>query len=153
MQRSCNYCGAEIQEADTFCTNCGAPTGNRPVQNPQGQSVPPRPAEPQRPHTAEGYCCPPPPHCPPVEPDRNLVSIGAYVGYTLLFAIPIVGLIVCIILAANCNNRSLKNYAIANLIIIGAGAVIAVFAFIIAVIVGAFFAAELAFAFAPILLL
>ena len=43
--------------------------------------------------------------------NNNLLSSWAYVGYNILFAIPIVGLILVIVFALDNNNINRRNYA------------------------------------------
>ena len=55
------------------------------------------------------------------------VSIGAYIGYSLLLSIPCVGLIAALIIAFGGNKKiSLKNYAKAYLIMLLIAAIISV---------------------------
>ena len=77
----------------------------QPVQQPiEQQPVAPQPVTPVKPSIPSEY-----------EP----VSIGAYIGYTLLFGIPCVGLIAALIIAFGGNKKiSLKNYAKAYLIML-----------------------------------
>ena len=50
-----------------------------------------------------------------------VISIGSYIGRMLLACIPLVGLIMQIVWACSESNRSKRNFAIANLIMIGIG--------------------------------
>lgn len=60
------------------------------------------------------------------------VSIGAYIGYTLLFGIPCIGLIVALVIAFSGNQKiSLKNYAKAYLIILLIAVIISILSTII----------------------
>lgn len=65
------------------------------------------------------------------------VSVGAYVGYTILFSIPIIGFIMLLVTAlSSTNKKSLRNFARAQLILLIIGVVLsfAFMAFIIALI-------------------
>lgn len=64
------------------------------------------------------------PVTPSIPAEYAPVSIGAYIGYSLLFGIPCVGLIVALVIAFGGNQKiSLKNFARAYLImlLIGVG--------------------------------
>ncbi len=56
------------------------------------------------------------PNVTPAAPSNNYVSTWAYFGLMFVFAIPLVGLITSIIMSFAPKNRSLKNFARANLI-------------------------------------
>ena len=48
-----------------------------------------------------------------------VVGMWSYVGYTLLFSLGLIGLIFCIVYACNHHNQNIKNYARANLVVLG----------------------------------
>ena len=52
----------------------------------------------------------------PADPASKVVSTGTFFGTTLLFALPFIGFIACIIMCFAPKRKSLKNYAKANLI-------------------------------------
>ena len=136
----CTECGSKLEEGTVFCPNCGAklnqeqpkaaPQPETPVQQEPVQQTPPVYQAPQyqpqpiviRQHeiTQEEL------------PERfRPLSAWAYVGYTLLFAIPIVGFVFLIIFScssANINRRSYARsywcYLILSLIIIGTALII-----------------------------
>ncbi|MBQ7012132.1 MAG: zinc-ribbon domain-containing protein [Clostridia bacterium] len=151
MSKKCNYCGAELSENDAFCGNCGAATEKK-------ESVNPTPAgtQPNAEHISysSGNYHQEQPHYyqPPVNNDANIVSIGAYIGYSLLFSIPVVGLIISIIMAVNNDNRSLKNYAIAHLIMMGVGVLLSIIFSVLMIAVGVIAATEGAFITLPLLI-
>ena len=71
---------------------------------------------------------------PSIPSEYEPVSIGAYIGYTLLFGIPCIGLIVALVIAFSSNNKiSLKNYAKAYLIML---LIVAVITILLTVIFG-----------------
>ncbi len=138
MARFCTECGNQIADNVAFCTECGAKvapeataetaapaisvaaTETPPVTQPQPQPQPkpqPKPQpqreqRPQRPAPQPVYQQP----APVAEPESKVVSTGAYFWLMLLYALPVVGFISCIIMAFAPRNRNLKNYARATLI-------------------------------------
>lgn len=106
MATSCQSCGQEIADGVTFCTSCGAKVEKAepaapPVQQPvYQQSV--------QPVYQQNFA--------PAANQSKTVSIGAYFGLMLLFSIPVIGFIACIITAFAPENKSLKNFARAILI-------------------------------------
>lgn len=98
MAQFCTHCGRELPDGTAFCTECGAQVGGSPrVQ---------QPAAPQSP-----AWIPPAP-----VPADNTVSTGAFFGLMLLFALPVIGWLVCIIMCFAPKNKNLKHFARATLI-------------------------------------
>ena len=137
-------CGQENPDSALHCENCGeqlaverkeyAPYQNNPYQNtPYGQSVPYN----QQPYQSQ-----------PIQlaytQAEKPVSIGAWIGLLILFCIPVVNVIALIITLCAAENKTLKNYIIANFII----AAIIVIVFILLLVVVGISAAEFADAFA-----
>lgn len=132
MAKFCTECGKEITAGVAFCTECGtkvpsdpAPQTTEPVIEAKPEpkvetkpEVPVHTAPAQVYQTQQTYQQPvQAAYTPPVpEPTNKVVGTGAYFGLMLLFALPIIGQIACIILAFAPKNRNLKNYARANLI-------------------------------------
>lgn len=123
----CATCGHALPAGQAFCAECGAPA---PAPAAAGFAPPPPTQErfaPQPP--AAGSYVPPPPaqemYAPPRQsapapslaaPPAGKVSTGYYFGMMLLYALPVIGFIVCIITACAGKNRSKKNFARAVLI-------------------------------------
>lgn len=79
----CKECGKEISELAERCPNCGAYNGKSGTSLNGG-----------------------------ISEEYTPISPWGYVGYQLLFSIPIIGLIVlCIYAFGNIENINLKNYA------------------------------------------
>ena len=110
---TCNSCGAQVPENVKFCTTCGAACG-APVRAapapPAYQAPPVQPA-----YRAPAYQAPVPSGPADIRPDENSIyaPIGTFgfVGYFILFAIPIIGQVLCIIWAfgkkgGNVNRRA-----------------------------------------------
>ncbi len=141
MARFCTECGKEIADNMAFCTECGAkaPVDTAPevVETAQPKVETPPVAEPQPQSAQQVYQQPqqtyqqpapqpvyhqPAPQqthqqpAPAVDPDNKAVGTGTYFWLMFLFSIPIIGFIICIIMAFAPRNKSLKNYAKATLI-------------------------------------
>lgn len=94
MLRYCTSCGKEVPDGVEFCTECGCKL-EKPVNNPVVQKT-----------------------VAPVVTgnDSDVVSTGAYFGLMLLFAIPVVGFIACLIMSFASKNKNIKHYSRAVLI-------------------------------------
>ncbi len=123
MAKFCTECGKEIADGVAFCTECGAKVTEEPVQPVVSQPVPEatrpnaeQPIYPQQPV----YVQPTPPTVqqpiPATETTYKPVGTGVYFILSILFALPIIGFIACIVIAKTAKNQSLKNYAKATLI-------------------------------------
>ena len=95
MARFCKECGAEIPEGVSFCNACGAAVQSQNVQ--PVQQVP----------LADGT-----------------VGTGYFFGMMLVYAIPIVGWIACILTALKGKHQTKKNFAKAMMIWIIIGLVL-----------------------------
>jgi amino acid transporter len=142
----CTECGANVPEDLKFCTECGAAMGAAngvgpapvvPAPAPQAQPF----AEPARPQTQpqpQPQQPPPAYYAPPAqtapgfdgEPPRGgkyaVMGVGAYIGTMILFCIPVVGWLACIIMAFAAKNRNRRNFARAMLVFLIVGIVLSV---------------------------
>lgn len=137
MAKFCSECGTQIPENALFCPECGKEHGRPNEPKPQDtapptpQTVQPAAPEPQPVQPA----APKPPSPSPSQPALYpAVGTGAYFGLMLLFALPVIGVLLCIIISLASKNKSLKNFAKATLIwiVIGlviSGLIIALFSF------------------------
>ena len=64
---------------------------------------------------------PPPPGSP-----YAVMSVGSYIGHSILFSLPLVGWIICLVMAFSSKNKNKKNYARSLLIMILIGIVLSV---------------------------
>lgn len=121
MPRFCTECGSQIAEGVAFCTECGTKMPNDNAANTvtvQAETAVTRKSETPPAQTAQpvyqqqAYQTP----APAADAIDKVVSTGAYFGLMFLFAIPLIGLIACIIMAFAPKNPNIKNYARAMLI-------------------------------------
>lgn len=134
-------CGHENPDSAFHCENCGeqlaverkeyAPYQNNPYQNTQYNQSAPYNQQPYQPQLAYTQA-------------EKPVSIGAWVGLLIVFCIPFVNIIAFIITLCAAENKTLKNYIIANFIL----AAIMIALFILLVVVIGVSVAEFADAFA-----
>jgi predicted nucleic acid-binding Zn ribbon protein len=109
----CTECGTNVPNNVKFCTECGAPVAP-PVQQP-----PMQPQQPQQPAAYAGGT-------------DTVIGMGGYIGMTLLFCVPVVGFIACIVFAATSKNLNRRNFAKAMLVFLIIGLVLSVFVWIAA---------------------
>ena len=104
MARFCTTCGAELNPDAAFCTNCGA-SGSAPAT-----------PEPQPTAWTQPVQTAPPPPAAVVVPTEEPVGTGTFFGLMLLFALPVIGQLACIIMCFVPKRKSLRSFARATLI-------------------------------------
>ena len=120
MAKFCTECGKEIAAGVAFCTECGTKAPADPatattetvteaketkVETPVVHTPPAQSYQAQQTYTQ-----------PAPDPTSKVVGTGAYFGLMLLFALPIIGFIACIIMAFAPKNKNIKHFARAMLI-------------------------------------
>ena len=120
MAKFCTECGKEIREGVAFCAECGTKAPADPatattetvteaketkVETPVVHTPPAQSYQAQQTYTQ-----------PAPDPTSKVVGTGAYFGLMLLFAIPIIGQIACLIMAFAPKNKNIKHFARAQLI-------------------------------------
>ena len=127
MSRFCINCGNEIADGIAFCTECGTPApaekSGLPEEKPsEAPPPPPTPQQTYQPQPQQIYQQPvyaPPAAVQDIKPKGGrygVVGTGAFFGLMLLFAIPVVGWIACIVMAFASKNKNIRHFARAMLI-------------------------------------
>ena len=152
----CTECGTEVSADVRFCTVCGksmseelapalsmaaAPATDVPAApTPPTYSEAPPPPPPPPPHEPWQSYAPPPSYTPPPvfngeekPPSGSRYSVlgtGAYFGLMILFNIPFIGWICCIVMAFAVQNQNLRNFARAKCIFLIIGVALSIIAVI-----------------------
>ena len=135
MSKKCSNCGFDMADDAVFCTECGtrmeAPKQNTTEQpqpqnaQPQNQNSAPNSqqnAQPQNQYSApynQQYAQPQPDYysqSPEDYAQNAVVTTGAFFGLNLLFSLPAIGWIICLIMAFAPKNKNIKNFARSKLI-------------------------------------
>ncbi|MCL2539252.1 MAG: zinc ribbon domain-containing protein [Oscillospiraceae bacterium] len=128
----CIKCGTSVPDDIKFCTSCGSPmgeTGVLPVTEAPAQQIQAAPP-PFAYHTPPTQPQQPPPYeiaapqgmnpamaseqalkAPPKKSKYGVMGVGAYVVHSILFNIPLVGWLICIIIACAAKNLNRRNFA------------------------------------------
>ena len=126
--KQCPYCGSELNDDAKFCGECGKPL---PEEAPLRTEVP---AEPVEAEPAAAVIAPVEPAAAPAEPvaeapqdmpvitqmppKKQMLSTFQYVLLTMLYSIPVIGLVFLFIFGAgHPKNGSLKRFSAALLIL------------------------------------
>lgn len=110
MAKFCTQCGSEIRDGIAFCTNCGA----KAEQATPAPQVMPEMQPSTRP--APRRTAPPAPQPKAEIPADKTVSTGTFFGLMFLFSLPILGWLICLIMAFASKNKNIKHFARAMLI-------------------------------------
>lgn len=124
---NCSHCGTPQEGNFPFCTHCGQSLGQNPAADPLNSSVPmygANPAPVQYPYPILQ-----------VPADHKPISPWGYLGYTLLFCIPVISIIFILIYSfGGTKNINVRNYARSYGIIWIASAIIAALYFVLAIV-------------------
>ena len=120
MAKFCTECGKEIAQGVAFCTECGTKAPADPATATTETVTEAKDTKVETPvvHTppAQSYPAQQTYTQPAPDPTSKVVGTGAYFGLMLLFAIPIIGQIACLIMAFAPKNKNIKHFARAQLI-------------------------------------
>ena len=129
MAKFCTECGKEIADGVAFCTECGTKAPADPAVATTETVTEAKDTKVETPvvHTppAQSYQAQQTYIQPAPDPTSKVVGTGAYFGLMLLFAIPIIGQIACLIMAFAPKNKNIKHFARAQLIWMVIGIIIA----------------------------
>lgn len=143
----CDKCGVANADDAAFCTGCGEvfsagvssytnsnSSYEQPTQSPFVQPVYSQPAQPQMPYSPQyGYI-----NENMLPPEYKPVSVGQYVGYTILFGLPIIGIIMLFVTAFGSDNSiGLRNYAKSVLVFYAIGIVLTIVMLIFSMLLAA----------------
>ena len=120
----CTECGCELRNGTVFCTQCGTKAAQTaPDSRETHRETPvPHPAPQRNAPSAPQYTAPSAPQHAPVSqpaaavPVDKTVSTGAFFGLMFLFALPVLGWLICLIVAFAAKNKNIKHFARAILI-------------------------------------
>lgn len=122
MSTICSHCGSMNDDNTQFCSQCGAQL-QQPI--PQPQQVPP-------PQPNAYYQAPPVQQTTIYQQGEKPVSILGWIGYFLLFSIPVVNIIALIAILCASQNKTLKNWILAQVIMVVIAVIIFVLIFVVA---------------------
>ena len=132
----CTTCGTQVSDEIKFCTKCGNPMGEAPRPMPvasasqtYGGSAAFSGTQPPPMHEAAPVFTSPPPSGdapPPYESPYAVMGVGSFFGHTLLFSIPFIGWLICLIMAFTSKNHNKRNFARSTLIFIIVGIILSI---------------------------
>ena len=130
--KTCPNCGAEVD--GVFCISCGAavnassaaPAAEKPAEEPVAAPVQPTYTPPVQPTYQPTYTAPQQPYgyYPPQQPTEQPISVGGWIGRSLIPCIPGVGAIIYLIMlfvwmGDKTKEETFRNWAKAQLIVMG----------------------------------
>ena len=131
----CTGCGANVPEGVKFCTGCGKSMENAAQPAPVKAVVGAQTAAQPVPASVFTQAAPGPQYAqpknngdtpPPKGSKYAVMSMGAYIGIMLLCSIPVLGWLICVIMAFAAGNRNRRNFAKAILVFLIIGLVLSV---------------------------
>lgn len=138
--KTCPKCNALNNDVNVFCESCGnaLPVENAAPQAPEYEAPAQAAPQPQyQPAPQTVYAMPPQFNEDMLPEEYKPVSVGKYIGYSILFSIPFVGFIMLLVTAfSGGTNKSLKNYARAMLVMYVIGVVLVIIMAILMAVLG-----------------
>ncbi len=123
---TCPSCGYEISETASFCTNCGISIDHPPKQpvpkeqpaatDSSSASSQQQPSSQVPPVQAVKTQPIPPAATPQPSRETAVAGVGSFFGLMILFSLPIVGFICCIVFCFVPENKNIKHFAIGYLL-------------------------------------
>lgn len=131
MAKLCTNCGREIAEGVAFCTECGTKAPAEAAATTEIKNEPPKTAPLKQTNTPPiqpqpAYQQPAPAVDAPPAGKYGVVGTGYFFGMMFLYAIPVIGWLVCLITTLAAKNENKKHFAKAMLIWLIIGLVLAV---------------------------
>lgn len=120
MKRVCDICGREFDSSLAFCDACGTPVPECGGMQ-SSQEIPVIQEMPATKNAADEQV-----QDGALKTDE-VVGLGTYFGLTVLFAIPVIGLIASFIVIFTSKNKNIKNYAKATTIWLAISLLIGIF--------------------------
>ena len=137
---NCPSCGAANENGATFCANCGSKmmedTVHVQIPTPPVPPVPPIPPVPPVTPQPTYIPTPVPPAKQEIPEAYKPMSPWAYVGWRLLFMIPVVGFVLLIVMSFAPRNKNLKNFTRSYWCMVLLGLIIAAVIVVIAIVAG-----------------
>ncbi len=125
----CTNCGKEMADGIQFCTECGTKVGV-PIEDIQPDIAPVQETTAQAEINVQ-QSIPTQQSFTQAEPVAGVVGTGTFFGLSLLFRIPLIGWLICLIMSFATKNKNVKNYARSVLIWMIIGLIFSVIAFFI----------------------
>ena len=129
----CSDCGAQIPDEIKFCTECGKPLNETPQAVPAmasaktyGEASVSVKSQPQQTNTPDANSLFSGDTAPARGSRYAVMSVKAYIGYSVLFSIPVIGWAICLIMSFTSRSLNKRNFAKAMLILILIGVVLSV---------------------------
>lgn len=141
MSKKCVNCGAELDDSVLFCTECGTkldPVTDTVKEFGQAPAAPvaaapaPAPAAQPEPRNNYGYA-PAAPAAPGVEM-APVVKTSGFFWLDVLYVLPVIGLVACIIICAAAKNPNIRHHAASKLVEILVGIILTILAVILCVV-------------------
>ena len=133
MSKTCSNCGTVLDDNAAFCTECGTPA---PAASAAPAESKPAPAYDSAPAPTVTAAPAPRPAVAPVVPVNDaVVGTGKFFLFSILFKLPFIGWIVCLITTLAAKNRNVKHYAKSQLIWVLIGIVVAIITAVTGIII------------------